>query len=211
MNESNKEILCFSGGIDSVVAYHILGYPKTLYVMMSHRYQNKELTCIEELKKVIPHFEPTFYHGPDLSKFEEGAKAYISKRNFHLVLCASHFGNHIYVCGNKEDIFDDNNKKAYEIMSDAMNATQSPKEPTITIESPFWDWSKTDIVKWFIDNYPKDYVEHILKTSKSCYDAETNGQCGACESCRRKYVALKEAGLKDTHKWFEKDIRKWEK
>ena len=206
---SSQKVLLFSGGIDSVVAYHFLNKPKTLYVLMDHRYQDKELTCITELQKIIPGLKPDIFFGPKLGMFEEGAKAYISKRNFHLALCASHFGNHIYIVGNKEDIFDDNNRTAYDVMTYAMNQTQSPKEPTITIESPFWDWSKTDIVKWFVDNYPKDYVENVLKTSKSCYDANTLNSCGQCESCRRKYVALKEAGLKDTYKWFEKDIRKW--
>lgn len=206
----NKRLLCFSGGIDSVVSFHFLKFPQPIYVMFGHRYQTKECKCIGELKKLIPQLKNIiFFDGPELGKFEEGPKAYISKRNFHLALIASHFGNHIYIVGNKEDIHHDNNKKAYDVMSFAMNATQHSKEPKITIESPFWDKSKTDIVKWFLDNYPKDYVEKVLGTSKSCYDAGTMGQCGRCESCRRKYEALKEAGLKDTHKWFEKDIRKW--
>jgi len=206
----NKEILCFSGGIDSVVALHKLNFPQTIYVNMEHKYQNKEHNCIGALKKIIPQLKNIiFFNGPELGQFEEGAKAYISKRNFHLALCASHFGNHIYIIGNNEDIFDDNNKNAYNIMSLAMNETQSPKEPTITIESPFWDWSKTDIIEWFKENYEPDYVENVLKTSKSCYNESTTGQCGACESCRRKYIALWEAGFTDCWKWFEQDIRKY--
>ena len=207
---SSKEVLCFSGGIDSIVALHKLNFPQPIYIMLNHRYQVKELTCICELKKIIPQLKNIkYFKGPDLEMFEEGAKAYISKRNFHLALCASHFGNHIYIVGNSEDIFDDNNARAYQIMSGAMNETQSPKEPTITIESPFWDWSKTELVKWFVDNYPMDYVEKVLRTSKSCYDADTMGQCGNCVSCLRKFQSLEQAGIKDTHKWFEKDIRKY--
>lgn len=208
MSKVDKKILCFSGGIDSLIAFHYLNAPETIYVKYNHKYQNKEIDCIEKLKKIVPGLRTAFYDGPSLGMFEEGPKAYISKRNFHIALCASHFANHIYICGNKEDIFDDNNRTAYDIMSFAMNQTQSLKEPKITIESPFWDWSKTNIIKWFMEEYKLDYVEKVLKTSISCYDIKP-GSCGNCVSCYRKWKAMEQAGLKNTHKWFKKDIRKF--
>ena len=70
--------------------------------------------------------------------------------------------------------------------------------------------NRTEIIKWFVDEYKPAYSERVLKTSVSCYDANTLNSCGACESCRRKYEAIKPF-FKDSWKWFEKDIRKWKK
>ena len=207
-NELDREVLLFSGGVDSLIAWHYLEFPQPLYVLAAHRYLSKEVNCIENLSKIIPKLNVEFAHGPSLGKFEFGDKAYIAQRNFHFALMASHYGNKIYMGGIKGDKVEDKTPEAFKVISFAMNFVKKPSEPTIKIKSPFWEMTKTDIIKWFLDNYPRAYVEKVLKTSISCYDQKTYGSCGRCSACFRKWIALESVGLK-TWKWFEKDIRKW--
>ena len=207
-NQLDREVLCFSGGIDSLIALHYLEFPQPIYVMMGHRYQVKECECIGNLKKIIPKLKDiVYFDGPELGRFEVGDKAYIPQRNLHLALCASHFGNKIYIVGVKGDAVPDKTKNAYSVMAHAMNFIEKEDEHQYKIESPFWQMTKTDIIKWFLDNYPHDYVENVLKTSVSCY-SDKPGSCGACPSCFRKWIALESAGIK-SYDWGEKDIRLW--
>lgn len=208
VNQLNQEVLCFSGGVDSLIAWHYLDKPKPIYVLTNHRYQRKEVHCIEELQRLIPDLNVTYTSGPNLHDFEVGDKAYIPQRNFHLALTASHYGNLIYIVGIKGDSVPDKNQYAYKNMSFAMNFIKKPSDPIYTIDSPFWSQSKTDIIKWFKSNYDYDYVIQTLKTSVSCYDKSTLNSCGRCPSCFRKWIGLESAGIK-SYNWFEHDIREW--
>jgi len=206
-NQLDREVLLFSGGVDSLIAWHWLDKPKPLYIMLGHKYQRKEFKCINNLKKIIPDLEVAYLNGPDIGSFEIGDKAYIPQRNFHFALCASHYGNKIYMGGIKGDNVGDKTPEAFKTMTYAMNFIKKPTEQEIKIESPFWQMTKTDIIKWFLDNYPQDYVINVLKTSVSCYDGSDN-QCGECPACFRKWISLEAAGI-ESWQWFKKDIREW--
>jgi len=207
-NQLDREILCLSGGLDSIIAWHYLDKPQCIQINFGHRYYVKEHQCANRLHDIIP--DLSFYRvkGPNLKEFEMGDKAYISQRNFHIALLASHYGNKIYIGGIKGDKVEDKTPEAFKTMAYAMNFIKKPTELEIKIESPFWDMTKTDIIKWFLDNYPRDYVIKVLKTSVSCYDSNTMDSCGSCASCFRKWISLEASGI-ESWQWFNKDIRKW--
>jgi len=93
-------------------------------------------------------------------------------------------------------------------MGHAMNFIKKEEEPKISINSPFWKMTKSEIIKWFIDSFNPPYAINMLKKSVSCYDDKTMGSCGRCPACFRKWIALEATGIK-SYNWFEKDIRKW--
>jgi len=207
-NVLDQEVICFSGGIDSLIAWHYLNFPKPIYIKINHKYQEKEIKSIKTLESLIPKLKVEFIEGPDLSQFEVGDKAYISQRNLHLALMASHYGNKIYINGIKGDNVEDKNKQAFKTMSFAMNSIKKESEPTISIDSPFWNMTKTDIIKWYRKNYDELYVRSTLKMSVSCYDSTILGSCGRCPSCFRKWIAIENAGI-DARTYFESDITEW--
>jgi len=209
LNQLDKEVLAFSGGLDSTIAYHYLQRPQPIYIKLNHRYQRKEVNSVKSLEKVVDGLDVKFVEGIDLSKFEIEDTAYISKRNLLIALIASYYGNKIYIVGIRGDKVEDKSPQAFDVMSFAMNFIQKPSERQIKIESPFWDMSKGQIIKWFLSNYPRDYVEEVLYTSVSCYDTNTTYQCGRCPACFRKWIGLEYAGIV-SYDWFEEDIRKWE-
>jgi len=208
VNQLDREVLCFSGGVDSLIAWHYLDFPQPIYIKLWHRYQNKEMKCISKLEKYISKLKVKYINGINLGKFEVGDKAYIPQRNFHLALVASHYGNKIYIVGIKGDKVEDKTPEAFKTMSYAMNFIQKPEEPKIDIDSPFWGMTKTEIIKWFVDKYKPAYAKKVLKTSVSCYDSTTDGSCGRCFACARKWIALEAAGIK-SYTWFERDIRQF--
>ena len=88
-------------------------------------------------------------------------------------------------------------------MTRCLNTISKPGK-NVEIYSPFWKMSKSEIVKWMLDNV--EHAEEILKTSVSCY-SEDRGQCGNCPSCLRKAIAFEACDLKID--FYERDIRKY--
>ena len=130
-SQLDREVLLFSGGIDSLIAYHYLDFPQPLYVMMGHKYEAKELNCIENLKLIIPRLKDIEYYSNNLSKFELKDNAYIPFRNLHLALNASHYGNKIYMAGVKGDDVPDKTPNAFDVMSHTLNFIKKKDEPKI--------------------------------------------------------------------------------
>lgn len=181
----NKEILLFSGGIDSYIAYHYLNKPATMYFDLQNRYAKREKSVVLDL---IPN--TIIEQSLDFSK-NEHADAHIPFRNLLLAAQAAKYTDTVWIIGVKDDRVSDNNK---EIFIEFSNLLSKLENRNIIINSPFWEMYKSDIVKWYIDNV-KD--SETLKKTISCYsEYEPTNYCGRCSSCFRKWNAL-----------FENDIR----
>lgn len=202
------DILLFSGGVDSLIGYFWLHRPKILYFKMGHKYEKKELNCIENLCKLIPNLKEnlTIIDDIKLGKYENGKNAYIRFRNILMAEVASNYGERIIICGVKGDNISDKSLKAYKKMNNCLNEISKKDDKHIQIFSPFWTYTKTNLIKWGLENIP-NFIE-LLKNSVSCYDEHTLGQCGKCNSCLRKAIAL-EANNIDFEGWFENDIKKY--
>lgn len=194
----DEEVLCFSGGLDSLIAYYYLGKPKSIYVDLHTKYSEQEKKCINRLTY---HFglDVEFVDGPNLNIFEVGENAYISKRNMLLALIASYRGNKVYIVGIKGDNVEDKNRLAFKTMEYAFNTIQKESEEVVKIESPFWNKTKGELVKWFLNNV--EDAEELMKLSRSCY-SDSVKPCGNCPSCLRKWFALKYNKV-DCDDWFK--------
>ena len=209
-NMLEKEILCVSGGVDSTIAWFYLNEPQPLYCKLGHRYEKKELECLKNLERKIPEFKPIYANNLKLGNWEYGENAYIPMRNLFLAMNAVlHGGTKIYIVGVKGDKVEDKSPEAFQVMSFTLNFIRKPIEERVSIESPFWNLTKSDIVKWFINKKGKDFAKDILYTSVSCYDDEINGQCGRCPACFRKFIALEVSGI-ECLDLFENNILQWE-
>jgi 7-cyano-7-deazaguanine synthase in queuosine biosynthesis len=212
-SQLSKEVLCVSGGVDSTIAFFYLNKPQPIYFKLNHKYERKEMNCLKKLEKKIDGFTPLYEDSLKLGRFEWGDNtphpAYIPLRNLFLAMLASMYGERIYIVGVKGDRVEDKSPEAYKVMSFAINFIKKPIEKKVEILSPFWEMSKGEVVKWFVNNYGKEYAKDILYTSVSCYDDKTLGQCGRCNSCFRKWIGLEVGGIECVD-LFEEDIRKWE-
>ncbi len=187
-----QEIILMSGGIDSLIAWYYLGKPTAYYVPLLTHYTEKELLTFERLSRIDKEIKDSLIIEADfpLGKFEIGDKANIPGRNLFLALLGAQYAKNVYIIGINGDDVPDKNIRAFMKMSEVISEITGEK---ISIRSPFWAYSKSEIIKWFLET---DKVKlslpdriKLLKTSVSCY-SEDEGQCGECPSCFRKWIAL---------------------
>jgi 7-cyano-7-deazaguanine synthase len=180
-----EKILLFGGGIDSYVAYHYLKKPQTVYFNLGHKYAQKERIKVQQL---IPTtiIDRSIYLG-DI----EQKDSHILYRNLFLVLLASaKYSDNIYLCGVKDDRVEDNNKDFYARASELMSLLSGRK---ITVSSPFIDMTKDEVVKLYLKHYGT--TDDLLATY-SCFSEIEMNYCGKCPACFRKWIVLRNNGLK---------------
>lgn len=196
-----KEILLFSGGLDSLVAYHYLGKPPCLYINEHSRYSYKEERVVLNLayKYNIP---LTIIDNQDwLRQFEE-EDANIPGRNGLFCWIAASYADTIYlVCQLGEQSIPDRNPDNLDKLASVMSTFFGIKK---TIDTVFSVITKQDMVKWALDiGIPKE----TLWEAYSCFSKEAN-RCGQCKACARTALALDYNNiLPDT--MFNRDIWKW--
>jgi len=196
-----ERVIMFSGGLDSLIGWFYMDKPQAIYCKMGHKYQEKELACINALQELIPDLDVKIVDALNLGQFEEEENAFIKNRNLHLAAIGSNFGDEIIIVGVKGDNVGDKSPDAFQSFSRTLSLINNSD---ILVMSPFWRDSKTNIIKWYIN---KGYPLEWLKTSISCYDPGLTA-CGKCPSCFRKWIALEDAGV-ECIDWFDNDLREW--
>ena len=177
-------ILLFSGGLDSFIAYHYLGKPQTVYFHLNTKYSAKELMVV---KKLIP--STIVEVCIDFKSREVEGSAFVPYRNLHLALLANKYSDTIIIAGLKDDVVNDKNEKVFQQFSYLMSEMM---ERRIMVLSPFWDKTKAEVVKWFLENGGTN--EELLSTI-SCYSDTMEKECHACRACLRKFYALAANGI----------------
>jgi len=178
-------ILLLSGGIDSVCAYYYLGKPKTVYFHLKTKYSDKEAAY---LRANFP--DTVIDKSLDLGSREQGEKAYVPFRNLLLAAQATHYSDEIVIAGLKDDQVSDKNEAIFKEMSYMLSKIE---QRVIRVYSPFWNFTKAQVVGWYLDNVSAD-PEELIQTV-SCYSSEDTNYCGACPCCFRKWVALRTHGI----------------
>lgn len=179
------QILLFSGGIDSYVAYHYLGKPQTLYFNCRSRYSQKELPVVQ---KLVP--GTIIDNSLDLHDREYGEKAYIPFRNLLFACQAVKYSDNIIIAGVADDMVSDKNEEIFLEFSRLLSKLEGR---SISVNSPFWSMTKSQVVKWFLEHGGS--ANELLQTV-SCYDPNPEViYCGACPSCFRKWCALRSNGV----------------
>jgi len=181
-----SDILLFSGGLDSFIAYDILNKPQTLYFDTGSRYCEKEL---EAVRKIIP--TTIINESLCLTDYEE-VNAHIPYRNLLFAIQACKYSDNIWMGGLLDDNVGDKTEESFKAMSYLLSKLHGRN---IQIRSPFWEMTKIDIVQLYKEKHPKTYEADLLQTV-SCYSASPEGYCGQCASCFRKATALYSIGIK---------------
>lgn len=180
MSERYESVLLFSGGIDSFVGWHFLGKPQTVYFPLGTAYTTKEIMIIQEL---IPETIIDCSLG-FLGTHEEKHNAHIPFRNLYFaLLAATRYSDRVFICGLQDDNMTDKNQEIFKLWSRMLSEMETRE---IVIDSPFWNMTKVEIVKWFAENYNAN----LLVKTVSCYNQSPERYCGCCQACFRKAVAL---------------------
>lgn len=192
-----KLVICWSGGMDSFIAYHYaieeLGYaPEDIMCLnfdIGHNYSEKEKRAREEIGipfKTIP----IGLINPELFDNAVDKDNYIiPARNLIFATIASSFGERVWIVGVKfENHYQMYDKNEAFFRTASLACSQATGAPTI-VESPFIDWTKTQMIEWAIS---KGLIEGLRKTV-SCYH-DTHKRCGNCGLCWKRAIAMYMAG-----------------
>jgi len=199
-----KDILLFSCGVDSLSCWFYMNKPNMIYVDMQTKYSKKEIITIKKLERMIEGFRVKVINDINLGQFEVGGKAFVPYRNLVLACIAANYGDRVIIGGIEDDCVEDKNPEAFEAMTKCMQKISKPGKH-IEVYSPFWKMSKSEIIKWMLNNV--NNAEKYLRTSVSCYN-ENEGQCGNCPSCFRKAIAFSACDL--NLDFYRNDVTKCE-
>lgn len=207
------DILCFSGGLDSFIAYFYLRKPKTVFVDLRHKYAWKEdqIVCWFRDNLGIETIIDKRLRLDDLEK-PDGE---IPLRNMFLASIASLYGDKIWLSFQQGETKNPSNDRSPEFCTKVSDLLTHLHGKPVKVDSPFWDMTKIDIVKRYLDaGHPPGF----LKKTISCFsgdikihhDKPVSYHCGDCSSCFRKAIALSNNGIVISD-MFERDIKKYNK
>jgi 7-cyano-7-deazaguanine synthase in queuosine biosynthesis len=189
-------ILLFSGGLDSYIAWHYLNKPKTLYIDLGHRYAAHEL---EMVNKLIP--STIIDTRLNLADWEE-KDANIPLRNAFLVMIASKYDDDVVLVVQKGEMnIPDRSMRFFNYYGDWLSYLWGDGR-TVTFSTPFFNMTKTDMVRWYISAGLD--TEKLIST-RSCY-SPGDLPCGNCAACFRRWVAFTNNNLGEEN---EQDIKKY--
>lgn len=204
-NQKLKNILLFSGGLDSFIAWHYLNHPPVLFMKAGQSYEKKELATVKYFSKLYKDMELHIDKSINISTWEE-SNHYIPYRNVFFTMVASLYAPVVYLVGILGDSVNDNNLDATKKMGIFYNNFNN--NPVI-VTSPFYKMSKSQIVKWYLE---KGLPLSDLLRTRSCYDKGTSGHCGKCGSCFRRWVAFENNGIHekyDSPPWQWKEVNNY--
>lgn len=181
-------ILLYSGGLDSFIAYHLLREDGTLwqpvYVDMGTRYSDKELAALDAT--LVPYI---VLHLKDLGAYEQ-ENAFLPQRNLMLLSYVQGAMNadRIALAAVRGEYSRDKHKHFFEKASELLSYTAGKP---VECFSPLLRMTKTQALRTYIKH---GHSVERLATTVSCYDARHRA-CGACMSCYRRWVAYENNGL----------------
>lgn len=183
----SREVVLFSSGMDSLIAWEYLGRPDRLYVKLNHRYQDEELVSI--MKLGLPGLlKVGSLQGIGIFEKDD---AEIPLRNLYLAMIAANMGyDKIWLAVQKDEM--SVKDRTREFMSKTSDMLSYLLGKPVSVDTPFGDMDKSDMVKWYRDS-GKD-MEKLMETW-ACYTPIKGKPCGNCGACFRRYVAFMENGI----------------
>lgn len=184
--------LLYTGGMDSFLYWRLLGRPRTVYVKLGHRYQERELQAIHDLEalahangdaRAAPH--PMILDGPDLSQWE-AADSHIPHRNLTLATVAAMICDRVLFGFLAGESSEDKSARFLRHTSRALSTAAGHK---VAADAPLRSYTKDELLARFLDEPGVTELDiNLVRQTRSCWSA---GQpCGECVPCFRRWVAL---------------------
>jgi 7-cyano-7-deazaguanine synthase in queuosine biosynthesis len=145
---------------------------------------------IEMVKKLVP--DTLIDDRLNLADWEE-KQANIPLRNAFLVMIASQYDSDIALIVQRGEM--DIPDRSLRFFNEFGEWLTFLRGRTITLTTPFFDMTKTDIVNWYLK---QGLNKDILISTRSCYSPGDN-PCGNCAACFRRWVAFTNCELEEEY------------
>lgn len=188
------KVLLFSGGFDSILQEAFIEPDILLYVDMKSPYSKEE---IKNLKKLPRHYLDKLHitEAYPLAKNYSDKTHYVPFRNLFLLTIAFQYGEDVYMGFNASDNAPDKDVEFVQQVNTLFGhmakdeyIPTSWEENTPKVHIPFKQYTKTEMVKLYVEQFP-DRIGFIQKI-RSCYSGVSALGCGKCAPCVAKAVAL---------------------
>ena len=207
-----NDVVLFSGGMDSLIAWEIVGRPPALYVDLGHKYSAVER---ERCREIIP--DPRFFDLQAIGSQFELPNAEIPLRNLYLAMVAANLGYDriwLSVQRNEMNIPD----RTPQFFSHASALLSDLTGRNIEVRTPVGEIDKVEMVEWYVSHgkdvdalkrtwacyqpVPSGRVKQIPFALGATYDVPEMEHCGDCPACFRRFVAMKLNGIHED--WHHK-------
>ncbi|HNT77702.1 MAG TPA: 7-cyano-7-deazaguanine synthase [Anaerolineae bacterium] len=191
-----NDILLFSAGLDSYMAWILLDKPDTAYVMIEAPYELAELAAIDRLEQLDRDLNVFRIHGPAVGMYEE-ADGHIPYRNllFATTVAAALEPTTIYLGALAGETSRDKSGKFLTNTSALLSYTENRP---VRLVAPFRHLTKTQLVRRFLVDH--EHLIPILRQTRSCYRPTPGGLgCGCCMACFRRWVAMYHNGIEESY------------
>lgn len=193
MTQRQTLAVMVSGGIDSLVAFHYAQYkgynaiPVFVDVGQPYVEPEREL-CRKFFGSRLVEFKadmcnPTFGNLPTINSQE------IYGRNLMLALFGAIVADHIWIAALETEMNQtavaDKRPEFFLAASSILTLIFHNKQKKTTVETPFENMTKSDVVKLGIELGLKDAIVE----SRSCYDPDHHS-CGKCSTCFKRWVSM---------------------
>lgn len=210
-----KEVVCFSGGVDSLIAWYRVGRPDLLYVELGHKYFQLETLAIEELCQFDREIRTRLKKDKALFRVGETWElpdAEIPARNLLIAIAAARLGyDKIYLVAQQDERSIPDRSEGFFLEASKMLSSLFRRE--IRLDPVFPDMDKTDMIEWFLsdasDSSEKEFRIELIKKTVACYKPVSHGenynsvlpprQCGNCPACFRRAIALTLNGVEEEY------------
>lgn len=203
---NSTSALLFSGGMDSMIAYHLLN-PDLLIHIVTGTEDNKyeqQLFSRFQYNCEIKTIELSL-----LRNFELKNKI-IPYRNYYFVLFAAQYSANILLASTAGDTTKDKDTTFAKSLSNSLTYfAGGPKDKIagpgpIKILLPFRNKTKRQLVAQYLAAGHDPNI--LIENSSSCYHPQNLQECGVCRSCLRKWIALTLNGIRPKFKTPPKQL-----
>ena len=196
-----SEILLFSGGIDTTIAYYYLNQPPIMFQIFGHRYMLPEFIRVCKFAKKN-NSKLHLIQTTNLGQFES-EDAWIPGRNLLLVATAALFADKIYLVAQRGEQSEPD--RSPEFFSRVSILLTELMKREIVVDCVFPDMTKQDIVGMYLQ---QGYPLQELLDAHSCFSPGST-HCGKCAACFRRAVSLEYNGI-DTSNLFDANPFEWD-
>lgn len=197
-----SELLLFSGGLDSFIAWRLL-HAQPFYIELGHRYQDRELAGLERLTTACAQagliLDVRRVVDRVLLGDQERIDAHIPYRNLLLASLAAldlpSSGGTIYLGALAGEASRDKSARFYRDLSRLLSYTEHSR---VHVRAPFKHLTKTELVYEYLKQFPSMSDVTLLAYTTSCYSG-TAQRCGNCQACFRRWVAMSLNGIMEVY------------
>jgi 7-cyano-7-deazaguanine synthase len=189
-------VLLYSGGMDSVIAHHLLDYPARVYVRIGAPYEERELASFSGQPVIV--VDGGRWLG---ERADRMGRVPLRNLYFAVAAAAATGADEVILGATAGETSPD---KSREFAREAGRAMSAAEGRRIRLSVPYRNRTKTELVRALARACGPELAWITLRDTPACYLGtlrEGIAGCGQCMSCVRRWVALELNGYGDRERY----------